>query len=511
VETVKRSRIIWLIAALWTIPWSARASSVLVPGIEFSGEDTKVNVPMSLIVDVILEPGAYSQGPEPREIMRKYQQDKNGKYDDRILPRLDEKDLAAIYQYVLWLKSKPESQIGSASQSSGQALFVPEGVSLILRPNLAQYRGIKAVFGTLGGGPPYMPGVFVPGEGWSIPFSSRDIRSGTRAVMVIAIDHSNQKKARIMWFDLWNHSGEGRQYGPYEIHVTQAVDQHHRPFSVQGMDPVEVALNYCKGLAPAVTLVSPDPSPAQTAQVVPGGGALSHAEQSAALAAARPPLLPPEQDVTVRLWDERGDPLQQETPVEIYSLDARQRATRLSLPVLGPTTTPVRGGTAYGVATPPGFALDPAPGDRTVTLDGAPVVVRGGSGNGASQFDFRRKPVVTRVLASRQQAPPRSTLMATRPPLPPPPAAAFRPAIREMVVRVSPASLGSRQLPIVWMENGKAIRQSVLRPGNTTIVERFPAGSRAVPKAGSRRWRISIGQGSGWETQYVALPQRGEQ
>src|SRR5712692_8799386 len=124
------------------IPGSAKAARILVPGIDFSGEDTKINIPMSLIVDVALEPGAYTDGPEPRDIMRKYQQDKNGKYDDRILPRLDEKDLAAIDQYVRWLKSTPDTQVGSASQSSGQALFVPEGVSLVLRPNLAQYRGI---------------------------------------------------------------------------------------------------------------------------------------------------------------------------------------------------------------------------------------------------------------------------------------------------------------------------------------------------------------------------------
>ena len=127
------------------VPRPASAGSVLVPAIDFSGEDTKINVPMSLIVDVMLEPGAYSEGPEPRDVMRNYQQDRNGKYDDRVLPRLDEKDLAAIDRYVRWLKSKPETQVGSASQSSGQALFVPEGVSLILRPNLAQYRGIEAL------------------------------------------------------------------------------------------------------------------------------------------------------------------------------------------------------------------------------------------------------------------------------------------------------------------------------------------------------------------------------
>src|SRR5436305_11027028 len=138
VETVKRSGILCLVATLWVIPLAAGASRILVPGINFSGEDTKVNVPMSLIVDVALEPGAY-QGPTPRDIMRKYQQDRNGKYDDRILPRLNDKDLAAIHDYVLWLKERPEDQVGSASQQSGQALFVLEGVSLILRPNLAQY------------------------------------------------------------------------------------------------------------------------------------------------------------------------------------------------------------------------------------------------------------------------------------------------------------------------------------------------------------------------------------
>src|SRR5215212_9458716 len=107
------------------MPLSVQASRILVPSIDFSGEDTKVNVPMSLIVDVALEPAAYPGGPEPRDIMRNYQQDRDGKYDDRILPRLSDKDLAAIHRYVVWLKSNPESQVGSASQSSGQALFVP--------------------------------------------------------------------------------------------------------------------------------------------------------------------------------------------------------------------------------------------------------------------------------------------------------------------------------------------------------------------------------------------------
>jgi hypothetical protein len=80
---------------------------------------------------------------------------------------------------------------------------------------------------------------------------------------------------------------------------------------------------------------------------------------------------------------------------------------------------------------------------------------------------------------------------------------------REIMVRVSPSSLGNRQLLIVWTESGRAIRRSVLRPGCTTIVERFPQQSRVVPEAGSSGWRISLLQGLGWETQFVAIPQRG--
>ena len=92
-ESVTRRWIVLLIAAFWMLPgWAGASSRILVPGIDFSGEDTKINVPMSLIVDVMLEPGPYTDGPEPRDIMRKYQQDRNGKYDDRILPHLDDKD-----------------------------------------------------------------------------------------------------------------------------------------------------------------------------------------------------------------------------------------------------------------------------------------------------------------------------------------------------------------------------------------------------------------------------------
>jgi hypothetical protein len=505
VKAVRNWSVVWLVAALWTIPLSARAGSVLVPAIDFSGEDTKINVPMSLIVDVVLEPGSYSEGPEPREVMRNYQQDRHGRYDDRILPRLEEQDLAAIYRYVLWLRSKPENQVGSASQSSGQALFVPEGVSLILRPNLAQYRGIEAVFGTLGGGPPYMPGVFVPGEGWSIPFSFKEIRPGTRAVMVIAIDHSNQKKARVLWFDLWSHSGEGRQFGPYEIHVTQAIDQYRHPFRVQSMDALDVALNYCKGLAPAVTMVGADKPQTQVIPNPPGGDPPPIQEHLAASPGPPPPLSPPEQDVTVRLWDERGNPFQQEIPVEIYSLDARGCASEITLPVLGPTTGRLRRSDHYGVVlTQAGFSLDPEPGDRTITLNGAPVVVRSGNENGAVQFDFRRQPVAARPL--RRETVPRPSPLSPARALPAP--SCFS-RTREIMVRVSPSSLGSAQLPIVWTESGKPIRRSVLRPGYTTIVERFPQQSRVVPKAGSAGWRISLRQGLGWETQFVAIPQKG--
>jgi hypothetical protein len=78
-----------------------------------------------------------------------------------------------------------------------------------------------------------------------------------------------------------------------------------------------------------------------------------------------------------------------------------------------------------------------------------------------------------------------------------------------MVVRVPPETLGSREIPIRWIENGKEVRRSVLRPGNTTIVERFPGEARVVPKVGSAGWRVSMLQGSNWNTQYVALPQRG--
>src|SRR5205823_9439303 len=131
-------------------------------------------------------------------------------------------------------------------------------------------------------------------------------------------------------------------------------------------------------------------------------------------------LLPPEQDVTVRLWDERGDPLQQELPVEIYSLDERQQPTQLSLPVLGPTTAHVRRGSAYGVAlAQPAFALDPAPGDRTATVHGTPVVVRRASASGPTQFDFRRRPAPARQLASRPldtRLEPRSRVLGMRQP-----------------------------------------------------------------------------------------------
>jgi hypothetical protein len=482
---------------------------VLVPSIDFSGEDTKINVPMSLIVDVALEPSPYTEGPEPREIMRKYQQDRNGKYDDRILPRLSENDLAAIHRYVLWLKSRPEYQVGSASQSSGQALFVPEGVSLILRPNLAQYRGIKAVFGTLGGGPPYMPGVFVPGEGWSIPFSYKDVRPGTRAVMVIAIDHSNQKKARVLWFDLWNRSGEGRQYGPYEIHVTQSIDQYRRPFQVQGMDSVDVALNYCRGLSPAVTMVAGSQPPAPLLQGRLGAGALSLSQYLTASSSASPQLLPLDQEITVRLWDENGNPLQEEVPVELYSQGADRRTFRQSLSVLGPTTGRVRRGSRYWVAVPRGgFALDPQPGDQTLVRNGVPVVVRSEKVQGPVEFDYRRRPVTARVLPYRQQAasaslpitPGRSPSRAVSP---------TPPETQELVVRARPTALGDRTLPILWMENGKEIRRSVLRPGATTIVEQFPGGARVVPKAGSAGWRLSEMESSSWNRQYLALPRRG--
>jgi hypothetical protein len=507
VEVVRRYPIVWLVGALLMVPVSAHSGSVLVPGIDFSGEDTKINVPMSLIVDVVLEPGTYSEGPEPREVMRKYQQDKNGKYDDRVLPRLGEQDLAAIYRYALWLKSKPEAQVGSGSQSSGEALFVPEGVSLVLRPNLAQYRGIEAVYGTLGGGPPYLPGVFVPGEGWSIPFSSRDIRPGTRAVMVIAIDHSNQKKARVLWFDIWNRSGEGRQFGPYEIHVTQAIDQHRRPFRVQAMDAVDVALGYCKGLVPAVTMVGAD---APQTQMIPNPAGSSEPPNEAPPAAAAgqpPPPLPTEQEATIRLWDEHGNPVQQEMPVAIYSLSASRSAYRISLPVLGPTTGRILRGDDYGV-TPPAeeFALDPKPDDRTITLDGAAVVVRPGNEKGAVEFDFRRKAVAPPLLSSQQPVFPRSSAPSFHPPLSRPSGSS---PTREMVVRVSPASLGGQKLPIVWIESGKAVRRSVLRPGCTTLVERFPAHSRVIPKAGSAHWRISLLPALGQGTQFMAVPERG--
>jgi hypothetical protein len=502
---------LWLVAALCTIPLSAQASRVLVPSIDFSGEDIKINVPMSLIVDVVLEPTPYRDGPEPREIMRNYQQDRNGRYDDRILPRLSERDLAAIRRYVVWLKSRPELQVGSASQSSGQALFVPEGVSLVLRPNLAQYRGIKAVYGTLGGGPPYMPGVFIPGEGWSIPFSYQDVRPGTRAVMVIAIDHSNQKKARILWFDLWNRSGEGRQWGPYEIHVTQAIDQYRRPFQVQMMDAVDVALNYTRGLSPAVTMVagsaSQPPPPLLESRL--RRSERSFQEYLAPAARMGSPLLPPEEEVTVRLWDEYGNPLQQEIPVDVYSLDAQRRAFRHSLPVLGPTTGRVHRGSQYWVMVPQReFVLDRRPGDRNLTWKGVPVVARSGNGNGPVQFDFRRRPLVARALPQRRQLAARS--------LPAPPSRSVSsspvsriPETREMVVRVSPRALGRRRLPIDWMENGKTVRRSVLRPGYTTIVERFPGEARVAPKVGSTGWRVSMLQESSWNSQYVARPQRG--
>jgi len=509
VQTVRIRWFFSLVAVLVTISPSAQASRILVPSIDFSGEDTKVNVPMSLIVDVALEPAAYPDGPEPRDIMRNYQQDRNGRYDDRILPRLDDKDLESIHRYVVWLKSNPEYQVGSASQSSGQALFVPEGVSLVLRPNLAQYRGIKAVFGTLGGGPPYMPGVFVPGEGWSIPFSSKDVRPGTRAVMVIAIDHSNIKKARVLWFDLWNRNGEGRQYGPYEIHVTQAVDQHRHPFQVQSMDAVSVALNYCRGLAPAVTLVAGDQpqAPVLDSRLERGSPTLQQFLADPGESNSSPVL--PDEEVTVRLWDEHGNPVQQEIPVELYSQDPQQGAIHRTLPVLGPTTGRIRRGSQYWVTVPQGgYVLEPQPGDQTITRNGVPVIVRNTNGHGPIQFDFRRQPVVTRVLSHRQQVASR-TLSSLPNSLPPTPPAPEFPRIREMVVRASPSTLGDRELPIRWIENGKEVRRSVLRPGSTTLVERFPGEARVVPKAGSSGWRISKLQESSWNSQFVAVPQRG--
>jgi hypothetical protein len=511
VDTVRSGWFLWLVAALWTMPLSAQASRVLVPSIDFSGEDTKIHVPMSLIVDVALEPSPYAEGPEPREIMRNYQQGRDGRYDDRILPRLSEKDLAAIHRYVVWLKSRPESQVGSASQSSGQALFVPEGVSLVLRPNLAQYRGIKAVYGTLGGGPPYMPGVFVPGEGWSIPFSYKDVRPGTRAVMVIAIDHSNQKKARVLWFDLWNRSGEGRQWGPYEIHVTQAIDQNRRPFQVQSMDAVDVALNYTRGLSPAVTMVATSQPQTQLYGSRLPTGERSIAEYLAGSGGPAGAALSPEQEVTVRLWDENGNPLQQEIPVELYSLDSQNMHSRRPLSVLGPTTGRIRRGSQYFVAVPQrDFTLDPQPGDRATTWNGTPVVMRSASENGPVQFDFRRRPVVTRVLPQRQQVATRLPLGSSNRTPASPPGFPY-PRIREMVVRAEPTALGQRELPIVWMQNGKPIRRSVLRPGYTTVVERFTGEANVVPKVDSAGWKVSKLQDSSsrWNSQFVALRQRG--
>jgi hypothetical protein len=76
-----------------------------------------------------------------------------------------------------------------------------------------------------------------------------------------------------------------------------------------------------------------------------------------------------------------------------------------------------------------------------------------------------------------------------------------------MVVRVSPAALGRRHLPVVWMENGKAVRRSVLRPGYTTIVERFPGGARVTPKVGRAGWKVSRLNESSWNSQFAALPQ----
>jgi hypothetical protein len=280
---------------------------------------------------------------------------------------------------------------------------------------------------------------------------------------------------------------------------------------VQSMDAVDVALNYTRGLSPAVTMVATSQPQTQLYGSRLPTGERSIAEYLAGSGGPAGAALSPEQEVTVRLWDENGNPLQQEIPVELYSLDSQNMHSRRPLSVLGPTTGRIRRGSQYFVAVPQrDFTLDPQPGDRATTWNGTPVVMRSASENGPVQFDFRRRPVVTRVLPQRQQVATRLPLGSSNRTPASPPGFPY-PRIREMVVRAEPTALGQRELPILWMQNGKPIRRSVLRPGYTTVVERFPGEANVVPKVDLAGWKVSKLQDSSsrWNSQFVALRQRG--